>query len=191
MTVNWATAAGGTATAATDYQSASGVVTFAPGETLKQVPVTVLGDNLNELNETVVVALTNPVSTTIGTANGTGVITDDDPKPAASISDATIFEGNSGQSNLTFTVNLSAASGRDVTLAWTTKDGTATVANSDYVAGSGTLSFAAGETSKTITVLVNGDHNVEADETFTVLLSSPVNVTLADASGLGTILNDD
>jgi hypothetical protein len=76
---------------------------------------------------------------------------------------------------------------------YTTNDDSATTADGDYVATSGTLNFAgtAGET-QTISVTVNGDTKLEADETFTVDLSNPTNlVTISDAQGLGTITNDD
>ena len=77
-----------------------------------------------------------------------------------------------------------------MTASFATADGTAT-AGSDYVAQTGTLSFTAGQTSKTISVTVNGDTTVESDETFLVNLSSPSGATLADAQGQGTITNDD
>src|SRR5207247_4139798 len=64
-------------------------------------------------------------------------------------------------------------------------------AGSYYVSTSGTLTFAAGETSKTVTVVVNGDTTKEANETFNVNLTSPTNATIADSQGVGTILNDD
>ena len=54
-----------------------------------------------------------------------------------------------------------------------------------------TLTFGPGETTKQVTVLVNGDTTYETDETFTVHLSNAVNATISDATGVGTILNDD
>ena len=77
-----------------------------------------------------------------------------------------------------------------MTVAYATANGTAT-AGSDYVAASGTLTFLAGQTSKTVAVTVNGDAAVEADETFTVNLSGAAGATIADAQGGGTITNDD
>ena len=110
--------------------------------------------------------------------------------PSLSINDATVTEGNSGTTTATFTVTLSAASASAVTVNYATADGTAT-AGSDYVAGSGSLILAAGETSKPIPVTVNGDTTVESDETFTVNLSGASGATIADAQGVGTIANDD
>jgi chitinase len=111
--------------------------------------------------------------------------------PAISISDADVYEGNSGQTATVFTVSLSKASSKEVSVKYATADGTATAADHDYVRASGTLTFAPGETTKTITVLVNGDTKVEPNETFSVNLSGARNATIADAQGVGTILNDD
>ena len=99
------------------------------------------------------------------------------------MADATVTEGNSGSSNASFTVTLSAASGQTVTVAFATSNGTAT-AGSDYTATNGTLSFAAGETSKTIPVAVLGDTVNEPNETFTLTLSAATNATIADNSAV-------
>ena len=99
-------------------------------------------------------------------------------------------EGNSGTTPFVFTVTLSAASASTVTVNFATADGTAT-AGSDYVATSGTLSFAPGIVTQTITVSVVGDTASEPNETFTVNLSSPTNATIVAATGVGTIVNDD
>src|SRR5205807_607517 len=127
---------------------------------------------------------------TIARAQGVGTIPNDDPQPSLSIGSASVTEGNSGTTPMTVTVFLSAASGRTVTVNYATADGTAT-AGSDYTATSGTLAFAPGETSKTVAVTVLGDTSLEADETFGLALSGPVNAKLARASATGTIRNDD
>jgi CSLREA domain-containing protein len=110
-----------------------------------------------------------------------------------SISDASVIEGNSGQTSALFTVTLtSATSGTGiVTVDYATADGTATVSDNDYQATSGTLTFTAGQTTQTISVPVNGDTKVEPDETFFVNLTNPVNVRISDGQGIGTIVNDD
>jgi parallel beta-helix repeat protein len=110
--------------------------------------------------------------------------------PALSINDVTVTEGNTGTVNANFTVTLSPASTGTVTVNWATADGTATQP-SDYTAASGSLSFAAGETSKTVTVAVKGDTTAEPNETFFVGLSAAVGATLSVAQGQGTITNDD
>jgi hypothetical protein len=111
--------------------------------------------------------------------------------PALSIDNVSVLEGDAGTTDAVFTVTLSSAMDRVVTVDYATVSGTAT-AGSDFVATSGTLTFPAGSTAaQTITVLVNGDTDVEPNETFFVDLSSPVNATIASGRGTGTILNDD
>jgi len=112
------------------------------------------------------------------------------PLPALSIADASVSEGNTGTTQLSFAVTLSQAATAPVTVHYATANGTAT-AGSDYSAQSGTLTFAAGEASKTIVVPVVGDTTVEANETLTVALSTPSGATIAQASATGTIVNDD
>jgi hypothetical protein len=111
-------------------------------------------------------------------------------RPSLTVGDVTIVEGNTGTRAATFTVTLSAASTQPVTVAYATADGTAT-AGSDYRATSGTLTFAPGQTSQTITVLVNGDRAGEANETFFVNLASPTNATIAGGRGVGAIADDE
>jgi hypothetical protein len=92
----------------------------------------------------------------------------------------------------TFTVTLSAAYDQPVTVSFQTANGTATTGNNDYVAKSGTLTFAPGETTKNITIEVEGDSKREADETFYLdLFGLSSNALLIDGRGVGTILNDD
>ena len=190
VTVDYATA-DDTAAAGSDYTAATGTLTFAAGVTTRTVSVPVLGDSMDENDETFRVNLSNAVNATVTDSQGAGVITDDDGPPSLSVSDVSVTEGDAGSTPAQFTVSLSAASGRTVTVAYATADGTATTADSDYTAASGTLTFAAGETSKTVTVNVTGDVSDEPNEAFTLNLSSPTNVTLADASGTATIADDD
>ena len=111
--------------------------------------------------------------------------------PSITINDVTVTEGNTGTVNATFTVRLSAASSQTVTVHFATADGSATTAGGDYQAVSGTLTFAPGETSKTVTVPVNGDRLVENTEGFLLVLSNAANAFMADASGGGTITDDE
>ncbi|HYR67883.1 MAG TPA: Calx-beta domain-containing protein, partial [Reyranella sp.] len=110
--------------------------------------------------------------------------------PTLSVADASIAEGNTGTSQLSFTVTLSQAATIPVTVSYSTADGTAS-AGTDYTARSGTLTFAAGEISKTITVSIVGDSAVEANETFAVTLSGASGATIGHGSATGTIVNDD
>ncbi|MGZ5436785.1 MAG: beta strand repeat-containing protein, partial [Pyrinomonadaceae bacterium] len=115
------------------------------------------------------------------------------PQPTLSINDVSITEGNSGTTNLTFTVTLSAASNLTVSVKHDTADGVATTADNDYQLTSDTLTFNPGDSSltKTVTVSITGDQKTEPDETVFVVLSNPVNAAFSDSQGTGTILNDD
>jgi uncharacterized delta-60 repeat protein len=110
--------------------------------------------------------------------------------PNISIGNVSLNEGNSGTTAFNFTVSLSAATSQTVTVNYATADGTAN-APTDYQTASGTLTFAPGEISKTVTILVNGDTTIEPNETFTVNLSGAVNGTILGGTGTGTIITDD
>jgi hypothetical protein len=110
--------------------------------------------------------------------------------PSASVAGSSIAEGNSGTTPLNFTVTLSKPVAWNVSVDYAMANGSAT-APSDFASASGTLTFAPGETSKTITANVVGDTAIEPDETLSVQLSNPVNTTIATGSATGTIKNDD
>jgi len=94
-----------TALAGSDFVPTNGLVVFSPGEITKSIAVTVLGDNLNE-RQSFWVVLSNPANVTLGNSQGTGTILDNDPLPTLSVSDASVVEGNSGTTNMLFTVTL-------------------------------------------------------------------------------------
>ncbi|MEO8435610.1 MAG: Calx-beta domain-containing protein, partial [Pyrinomonadaceae bacterium] len=179
----------GSATSGVDFIPASGNLQFAPGVTQQTITFQIVGDTLNEINETVGVVLSNPTNATLF-GSGSVRIINDDPLPGVSINDVSISEGNSGTTTLSFTVSLSPVSGRTVRVNYATANGTAT-AGSDYVSTSGLLTFNAGETSKTISVTVNGDTAVEGDETVFVDLTNPVGASITKLRGVGTITNDE
>jgi hypothetical protein len=185
------TTGSGTATAGSDYQAASGTLTFAPGQTSKTITVLVNGDRLPEPNETFVVNLSGPTNAVISDGQGIGTIIDDEPR--ISISDVSKSEGKKNQTTqFTFTVTLSAPYDQQVTMSFQTVNGTATTSDGDYVAKSGTLTFKPGETTKTITVEVKGDSKQEANESFYLdLFDLSSNALFTKKRGIGTILNDD
>lgn len=148
------------------------------------------GDVLNEADETFNVNLSSPIAATIADNLALDTILNDARAPLITINDVQITKGNSGTKNLTFTVDLSAPSGRAVTVNYASADGTARSTN-DYTAKSGRLTFAAGQTSKAISVVIKGDTIVEADETLYMFLSGATNATIGKARGIGTITNDD
>jgi hypothetical protein len=124
-------------------------------------------------------------------AKPTGGGTTTTTTPSLRISDATVTEGNSGTKNLAFTVTLSKSDrNKTISATYSTANGTAT-AGSDFTATAGTVTIPARATTATILVPIIGDTTVEANETFTLNLSNPVNATISDAQGLGTITNDD
>src|SRR5262249_46490783 len=108
-------------------------------------------------------------------------------------SDFTKAEGKRNKTTLfVFAVTLSVPYDQPVTVSYQTVNGTATTGDNDYVAKSGTLTFQPGETTKTVTVVVNGDNRTEADEAFYLdLFGNSSNSLLTKKRGLGTILNDD
>ena len=106
--------------------------------------------------------------------------------PGLSVADAEVDEAPNAV--LTFTVSLDRAPSSTVTVDWATSDGTAT-AGEDYTAASGTLSFAAGETTKTVSVTVLDDAHDDSGETLTLRLSNATGAHLADDTATGTILN--
>jgi hypothetical protein len=191
VTVNYATA-DGTATAGQDYTAASGTLTFASGEMSKQISIPILEDIFAEPSETVNIALSNPSSGAglISPSSAVLTINDNDATPTLSISDVSQAEGNHNTTDFNFVVTMSGASSQTVTVNYQTAGGTAT-SGVDYANTNGTLSFAPGDTTKTIPVSVFGELTVELNETFDVNLSAPSNATLADAQGTGTILDDD
>jgi hypothetical protein len=181
-----------TALAGSDYTAASGAVIIPVGRTSAMVTVPVRGDRLGEPTETFAVNLTAATGATISDGQGIGTILDNEPQ--ISINNMTRYEGGKGKTTLfTFTVTLSVPSVQPVTMSFRTVDGTAKASDGDYVAKSGTLTFAPGQTTKTITIEVKGDQKREADEYFSVeLFGNSINSWLTENYfGVGWILNDD
>ncbi|MDD4854648.1 MAG: Calx-beta domain-containing protein, partial [Sulfuricurvum sp.] len=107
------------------------------------------------------------------------------------VSNINVIEGDSGTTNALFTLALGKPVSSLTTIDYATADGTATVANNDYNETHGTISFAAGEQTKTVTVTINGDLTFEQDETFKLILSNPTNGLSINSEVIGTIINDD
>ncbi|HBB86211.1 MAG TPA: hypothetical protein DC047_01185, partial [Blastocatellia bacterium] len=199
LTVNFSV--GGTAAFSTDYAqsgaatftASTGTVTFGAGNLTTTVTVDPTVDTTYEDNETAVLTLTSGTGYNVGTLSAaTGTITNDDALPSFSIDDVTHNEGNSGTTTYTFTVTKSGTTALNATVDYQTQDGSATTADSDYTGiGTATLTFLPGDTTKQITVNVNGDTHVEPTENFLVNLSNPNTATISDNQGQGTITNDD
>ncbi|MFO1158611.1 MAG: Calx-beta domain-containing protein [Reyranellaceae bacterium] len=156
----------------------TGSVSFAAGETSKTVTVNVQGDAVVEQNEGFVVTLSAPTTgATIGTGTASGTIHNDDSQVSIVAASADLAEGNAGATPFTFTLTRTGDTSATQVVNWTvTGSGAAPTNGTDFVGGtlpSGSVTFAPGETSKTLTVNVQGDVVVEPDETFTVTISSP------------------
>jgi Calx-beta domain len=183
--VNWSTA-DGTATDGVDYGGQpSGLLVFAPLATVKSVFIPVQGDTVHEADETFDVTfsggpLASPVTQTV-------TIVDDDPAPEIKVSDVTVHESDG---TARFDVGLSAPSGAPVEADWSTADGTAH-APGDYAAKSGHVTFAPGETTKSVTVELANDSAHEASEQFALRLSNVTGASSAKPEGMATILDDD
>jgi hypothetical protein len=189
VSLDWATE-DGTASAATDYTAASGTLVIPAGATTGTIEVSVNGDTLDEPDETLLLRVTHASNATLRTPVVIGTILDDDDPPRISVADASVIEGDSGIASLTFAVALSDALDRDVTVRYTSADGTA-AAGSDYEAVSGILTIPAGSTAGSIAVPVHGDTTIEGNETLTLNLADASNAALATPLATGTILDDD
>lgn len=183
---------GGTATSGTDYAAVTSPLVIPAGNTTGTITVDPTADTTIETDETVSLTLAAGTGYTVGVpTSATGTILNDD-LPTLTINDVTLAEGNAGTTNATFTVSLSEPAGPGgVTFDIATANGTAT-AGVDYVANSLTgQTILAGSSTYTFTVLINGDTLNEPSETFFVNVTNVVNAVVADAQGLGTIVNDD
>lgn len=176
-----------TATAHNDYTATSGTVFIPAGAPFGAIMVDVTDDVLDEQHETFTLALSNPVHATLADDDGVGTITDNDPPPALSIDDVTVDEDIG---IMLFTISLSAVSEQDVLVNYATQDDTA-LAGRDYAMVSGAVIVPPGRVSVTIPVTIIDDSHDGYDETLTVQLSKPVNATLGDNHGTGTITDNE
>jgi large repetitive protein len=185
--------ANGTGTSPADYVARSGTVKFAGKKLTRTVAVTVVSDAIDEPDETFSLELIGAKGAVIADGEGVATINDDDPAPSVSVDTSTsVPEGQTGDTSFASVgVTLSMASGKEVSVDWTSADGTAMVAGNDYTPDAGTLVFAPGETEKVVVIAVIGDNATEGDETFDVDLSSPVNTTLGNATDVVTIVDND
>lgn len=210
---------GASATPGTDYQDVSDKVSFAPGETSKKVTVPIVGDLVKEPKEQLHLVLASVTNATIQTGcQGWAQIQDNDEIQGLQVYDAaTVTEGNSGTKLVTFTVERRGVRSSPASVRWSTTDtqpsselpasggvlflegpvadSGPTTAGVDYTpvtTSTGLVSFAANQTSATLTVAVRGDTVPEpGSEKFYVTLSSPVGVAIVKASAGATIKDDD
>ncbi|MEY2508152.1 MAG: hypothetical protein QOH01_2481 [Verrucomicrobiota bacterium] len=194
ISVNYATR-DGTAAAGQDYVPASGTITFGSGETQKQIVVQILNDSQLENVENFFVDLSNPqgaILKTDGSSTATVNIADDDSGTSTIQFSSASYSVNEGGGSIALTVVRSGGVQLAASANYATANGTAQ-AGSDYTAASGSVSFAPGETQKTVIVGVNEDSFAEGDEIFTVALSNPsAGATLGSpGSATVTIVDND
>jgi hypothetical protein len=184
-----------TAAADIDYVATEGTLTFNPGDPLIQtISVPIIGNTADGPDRIFAVHLSMVSHASVRDSRAVGTILDNDPTPpppSIMIEDASITEGRRGTKLLIFRVTLSAASANWVSVNYATADGAAKTRNNDYMAASGTLTFAPGQTEATVEVVIKGDKRREGNETFAVNLSDAVDAVIAGAQAIGTILNDD
>ncbi|QMV65535.1 Calx-beta domain-containing protein [Pseudomonas berkeleyensis] len=202
QTINWQVLFNGTANNADLSGPLSGSVTFAPGELTKTISVQSNQDAVAEADETYSVQITLGAGTTgdtITQAAAEGTILNDDAAFNIVADQSELAEGHSGTTAFTFTVQRSGDTSGSASVNWRLGSmlaGVADFATADQLGDnsglpSGSLTFADGESSKTITVLVNGDTLVEGDETFQIVLGNPVGAQIQTGSASSTIVNDD
>jgi hypothetical protein len=199
LSVDYATQAALTnpANEVTDYApiSPARTLTFNPGEMSKTFQVAIADDSDAESPENVRLVLSNPKNLTAGAAPQIGpnapaelTINDDDVSTFSFSAPAYFIDEDDASGQATITVNRSGATNVPASVGYSTSDGTATVAGSDYTAAAGTLSFAAGETVKTFHVGVANDGAAEANETVNLTLTTG---GTAVATSLLSIVDND
>jgi Calx-beta domain/RTX calcium-binding nonapeptide repeat (4 copies) len=190
LTVNYTNA--GTATNGTDYNNLPGSVTFVAGSSTATVTVNPIDDTIIEGTETAIFNLATGTGYTLGTATSATVnIADNDfPLVTINLSDnQTIVEGSTSSQNVSYTVTLSDTSTQTITVQYATTNGTA-IAGSDYSNTTGTLTFNPGVTSRVINIPIVNNFINEANETFTLSLTSPTNASLGTKTSATTTITD-
>jgi hypothetical protein len=187
VTVDYATMPIGSAIPHVDYIPISNTLTFDPGEISKTIQISIIDDELDELDETFEINLSNPVNAMIADGQAIGTILDDDDAPLVSMADVA---GQENVGTIWFTVTLSEPSSKMITINYATSDLSAT-ANLDYIPVSGTITFEPGVITQTIPVTILDDMLYEGDESFVLSLSDPVNAVVVDEEREALILDDD
>jgi len=182
---------GGSATADSDFGSASGTVTFAAGQATATIAVSILANATNEAAESFSVVLSNPSNGIIASGTGAGTISADPAPvlPTITINDVTVSDASSGSA--VFTITRAGDLTGTSSVNYSTQPGTATSGSGgDFVVTSGTVNFAAGQATATVSVSVLANASGESAETFSVVLTNATGATILDNSGIATISAD-
>jgi hypothetical protein len=194
VTLQYATA-DGTAVAGTDYKAASGLLVFYPGDTSETVPITVFGYPGKNSDQSFTLNVSSPTNAVILAGQGVGTILN--ANNTVSVTGATVVNGTSGTTPVTFTINLSSpvpAGAPPVVVQYATANGTspAGVAGVDYVANTGSVTFNPGDSSKTVTVLALGTPQAQSTRSFVLNITGASNATVPTGTkATGTILNNN
>ena len=190
VTVDY-TVTGGNAMAGSDYTLEDGTLTFDPGESSGDIPVSVIDDSIVEGNESFTIMLSGPVNTWLGGITTYTYTIIDDELPRAEISfGASSSTGAESLSTVTIPVSLTATSADTITVDYAVTSGAA-LAGSDYTLGDGTLTYNPGESSQDISITVIDDTIVEGDESLTITLSRPINALLGGITTYTYTITDD
>ena len=198
VTVDYQTA-GSTATSGVDFAARSGTLIFDPGSSgnpslVQQISVLIIDDDVDEFDEQFFVSLSNPTNAVLSSAMATGTIVDDDPNVVVSIANApSILEGDAGTTNMVFQLEVAGAHEKEFRVEFEVT-GISATEDSDYTLGPAQfVDFAPGQVSQQINVSINGDTDVELDETLQVQLTRVPGgrVDIAPTPAIGTIVNDD
>ena len=190
VSIAYATA-DGSATAASDYIAASGVIAFEPGTTVQTVSISVIGDLVLERDEFFVLNLFDPVAGILEDAQGIATIVNDDlPPPRLYVGDVTITETAAGDLFAVFSVALSGGIRTPVSVSYATANGTA-AAGTDYTPQADVLTFTSGNTTQQVFIPILDDAEFEPNETFFLNLSSPTVALMGDGQGIATIIDEE
>jgi Calx-beta domain-containing protein len=199
-TSNGSATGGASCTPGVDYVNTSGTLTFGNGVTSQTFNVTICNDATDEPDETINYGLSVPTGgATIGTpSTATQTIVDDDASGTFAVNDVHVTEGNVGIVNATFTLTYTGLDAANASVQYSTANGTAT-GGIDYVGSSGTVTFGGPVASiggvptvtRSVSIGVVGGLTKEANETFFLNLSNPINGSIVDGHGVGIIIDDD
>jgi hypothetical protein len=173
-----------------DYVAVAVQLTLPPGTVADSVAVPVYGDLSVEGHETLLVRLIGLSGAAFADSEAVGTILDDD-LPVLSVADTSVDEGDSGSRTLAFRVRLTPPVSTPVSFHYKTSDGTARIANGDYLAADADTMFLPGEEQIVLAIPVQGDSLLEANERFTLLISAVQGASPAELSAIGTIRNDE
>ena len=199
VTVKYALANGGTATSGADFTLPAGTLTFAPGEVSKTIAFTIANDTQDENDETLKIGLSTPSNATLGSVSvATYTIVDNDASPAARFDFRTAtgaptstVDASESTSRITVPIILSAAAGRPITVNISAATGGTAILGTDFSLSSSSVTFAPGETSKTVTLNITNDLLNEALETIRLALSSTTATIGTGSTAVVNLVDND